>query len=342
MVLSEQALATTDSAAAGPVSVVVAARNEQANVGALLTSLRAQEYKDFEVIIVDDGSTDATRDIVHEHMADDGRVRLVSVDPVEPRKKHALSAGINGAKHPVIALTDADCRPRSGWLRRVIRHYEGQHADRIVIGYGPYDRKPGVLNAVARFETFVTAFLTAAACGLEKPYMAVGRNISYPRELFERVGGLATTMRSLSGDDDLFLQTAVQRGATVIHMFGTDSFVPSPAPAKWSSWLRQKHRHASAGRYYRRDVQAHLAVFQTSGAALWLAPVVIGWAGVGFLLVRLTVQHIVLRRAARHLEEKDLMALHPLWDLTYTLYNLLVAPAGLLFRPRRWRTGDER
>lgn len=275
-------------------------------------------------------------------MAGDARIRLIAVEPVEPRKKHAISAGVDAAKHPLIALTDADCRPCRGWLWQVIRHYEGQHVDRIVIGHGPYDNEPGVLNRVARFENFVTAFLTAAACGLGRPYMAVGRNISYPRRLFERVGGLATTMHSLSGDDDLFLQTAVRNGAGVVHMFGADSFVPSPAPATWASWFRQKHRHTSAGRYYPKRAQAHIAAFQISGAAMWLAPLIVGWIGVACLLIRLAVQHLVLRHAATHLQEKDLMALHPVWDLTYALYNVLIAPAGLLFRPRRWRTGHDR
>ncbi|MBT8400524.1 MAG: glycosyltransferase, partial [Rhodothermia bacterium] len=324
------------------ISIVVAARNEESNLNALLDALRSQAYPEFEVIIVDDGSTDATSNIVLDHIAADARVSLVTVEPVEPRKKHAITAGINAAKHPLIALTDADCRPSPAWLRRLVAHYDGLYSDRIVIGYGPYDREPGFLNYVARFENFTTAFLTAAACGVGRPYMAVGRNISYSRELFDRVGGLTTTMHSLSGDDDLFLQTAVGNGADVVHMFGKDAFVPSPPPGSWSSWLRQKHRHTSAGRYYPLGVQAHIAAFQISGVAMWLAPVLIGWVGVACLLLRLAVQHMALRNAATHLHEKDLLALHPLWDLTYVLYNVLVAPAGLLLQPRQWRTGDER
>ncbi len=339
---SGQAVRSGATVAAPAVSVVVSARNEEANLDSLLTKLRAQDYPDFEVVVVNDGSTDATAAIVDQHSGADARVRLVTVEPVQPRKKHAISAGIRAARHSLIALTDADCRPHRSWLRQVILHYEDDYTNRVIVGYGPYDRQPGAVNRVARYENFTTAFLTAAACGLGRPYMAVGRNIGYPRELFERVGGLDATMQSLSGDDDLFVQQAVRHGADVIHMFGAESFVPSPAPGSWSSWVRQKHRHTSAGRYYSRGVQAHIAAFQISGAAMWLAPLGLGWIGAAYFLLRLGVQHAVLRRAAAHFEERDLLTLHPLWDLTYSLYNMVIAPAGVLFSPQRWRTGSER
>jgi len=310
---------------------------------ALLSALAAQDYPEFEVVVVDDGSTDGTADVVRNRASGDRRVRLVSVDPVEPRKKHAVAAGIEAARFDLIALTDADCRPPNGWLAEITRHYGAETRSRIVIGYGPYDRRPTLLNRVARYENLVTSFLTAAACGLDRPYMAVGRNISYPRSLFERVGGLEGTMMSLSGDDDLFIQQAVRLGdVDVIHMLTPGSAVPSPAPRSWGSWLRQKQRHASAGRYYRVSVSLHLSVFHLSGIGLWIAPFYLGWVGVALLALRMAAQHIVLRRAATVFHERDLLPLQPLWELTYALYNLLVAPVGLLFKPREWRTGGER
>ncbi|MDX1740543.1 MAG: glycosyltransferase, partial [Rhodothermales bacterium] len=77
-----------------PISVVVAARNEAANLPPLLAALGEQTHDRFEVIVADDASTDLTADLVRERSKTDPRFRLVSVKPAEPRKKHALRTAI--------------------------------------------------------------------------------------------------------------------------------------------------------------------------------------------------------------------------------------------------------
>lgn len=326
-----------------PVAVIVAARDEEAAIPELLRALSASAYRAFEVVIVDDGSTDRTADIVRGHMTNDDRVRVVQVTPREPRKKNALTAGIESARHELLAFTDADCRPGPLWLSAIAAHHGSRDRERVIVGWGPLDRTPGIVNRVARYENFVTAFLTAAACGLGRPYMALGRNLSYSRTLFRTIDGFRHSIESLSGDDDLLVQEVAQlRAAEVVYMFDPNSFVPSPAPKSWRSWLRQKRRHASAGRYYRPSLQLYLLVFHVTGIALWLAPFWLGLAGAAMLAARLVVQHAAVRDAARTFGELDLLPLQPLWELAFTVYNLVVAPVGVLFKPRTWHTGAKR
>ncbi|MDX1532168.1 MAG: glycosyltransferase, partial [Rhodothermales bacterium] len=191
-----------------PISVVVAARDEADRLPDLLGALAAQTHPDFEAVVVDDASEDATPHLVGERAESDPRFRLVRAADLPdrgpaplPRKKRALTAGIAAASHGRLAFTDADCAPPPTWLS-ALAAWAATDPEAVLVGYGPYRRRPGVLNAFVRYETLVTALLTAGAVGLGRPYMAVGRNFSYPRALFERLGGFAHQAQSLSGDDD--------------------------------------------------------------------------------------------------------------------------------------------
>jgi hypothetical protein len=206
----------------------------------------------------------------------------------------------------------------------------------VLVGYSPFRKSPGALNAFVRYETLVTALMTAAAVGLGRPYMAVGRNFSYPRSVFERIGGFEHSLQSLSGDDDLLVQEAHGHGVPVRYVADPDAFVVSEAPKTWRRWARQKLRHTSAGRHYDRAVQFALAVFHGSNLLVWLAPLVLGWTGAGLLAGRFLVQRAVLRSAMETLGERDLTLAQPLLDAGYVLYNTLLAPLGTLWTPRRW------
>ena len=350
------------SSAAGlpPLSVIVAARDEETNLPTLLAALRRQTHPCFEVIVADDASEDATPQLVREWidaLPEGVSGRLVTVqDPRPPRKKHALTQAIATARHPLLAFTDADCAPPPGWLASLARAHADGGSSRaggesppneapLLIGYSPYrkaDRgalpaRNALLNRFARYETFVAGVLTAGACGLDRPYMAVGRNISYSRMLFDRIGGFAHSARSMSGDDDLLVQEVQhRRAAPVRHVFGPETFVKTDAPSSWRSWLRQKRRHASAGRFYSPATSIHLTTFNLSGALLWLAPFVLGWTGLALLAAKMAVQGTVLSSAARLFDEQDLLSAFPLWGLGYALYNVLVVPLGLLRLPDEW------
>ena len=312
-----------------PISVVVAARNEEYDLAALLKALSQQTHPKFEVIVVDDGSTDRTAEIARSMAG----VRLIATDGAG--KKKALAAGIAAASNELLAFTDADCVPPPGWLSSLAAaHAPGEEC--LVVGYSPFISKEGGLPAdLACYETFVTGFLTAAAVGAGRPYMAVGRNMSYSRSLFRKVGGFAAIEHSLSGDDDLFLQHVVRmKAARVIALLDPSSFVATEAPGRWREWIRQKRRHASGGRFYSASIQAHLAAFHLSGILTWLSPLLLGWIGLGLLAIKLAVQAVVLRRAAAVLGAAEQLRFH--LEPLYVLYNMLLVPVGLTKMPEKW------
>lgn len=325
-------------AAPSPVSVIVAARNEERDLPILLEALSRQTHPEFEVIVVDDGSTDATPPLVREWQKGHPNVRLVTVEkPVEPRKKHALTQGIAAARHELLAFTDADCAPRPHWLEDAARCHAAQPVDTLLIGYSPFRETPGLLNRFSRYETFLTGYLTAAAAGLGRAYMAVGRNLVYTRTLFRRTGGFADTLQSMSGDDDLFVQQVrTKRTGRILHLFGLETYVPTTAPETWHQWFRQKIRHTSAGRFYPRDVKLHLTLYHATSTLLWIAPLVVGWWGALYLGIRLVTQGVFLAEGARLLGEERIYPAQPFLEFLYAIYNIFVAPLGLIRMPAKW------
>ena len=168
------------------VSVVICAKNEEQNLRNYLPRILKQDYPEFEVVVVNDSSTDDSEQVLMELAVQHSQLRHTSI-PADERlkrgKKLALTIGLKAARYEHVVLTDADCYPVSDlWLKRMASNFSDAH--KIVLGYGGYERKKGLLNTLIRYETTFTAlqYLGYAIKGL--PYMGVGRNLAYQKSLF--------------------------------------------------------------------------------------------------------------------------------------------------------------
>ena len=340
-----------------PISVVMAAHDEADRLPALLDALAAQTHRPFEVVVVDDRSTDATAQRVTWRTTDfPVPLRLVSVAEGAPEaaglppKKHALERGAEAASFDRLAFTDADGRPGPGWLATLARVAAAdarapQETDEgaVLVGYGPMGREAGWLNRFARYETVQTAALAAAGIGWGRPWHAVGRNLSYPAALLDRLGGFGHSAGSLSGDDDLLVQEVARTGAAPVrYVWDARAAVPSPAPSGWGAFWRQKRRHASAGTHYPVGVLVALGLFHTANLVLWVSvPVVhlalgqpIGW---GLLAGKLILQRSVVADVLDGLgDEPDLRLWQPVLDALSAGYHAVLAVLGALPTPTRW------
>ena len=318
-----------------PISLVMALRDEADRLPDVLAALDAQTHPDAEIVLVDDASTDGTAAHLQAWSSDRSHVRLVRItDPQPPRKKHALTKGIEAASHNLLAFTDADCTPPPAWLARLAEAHAATERETVLVGYSPMTGR-GLLGAWARYETFVAGVYAVAAIGLNQPYLAVGRNLSYPRSVFEEVGGFNNIL--LSGDDDLFVQDAHHRNAADVRaVLHPETVVPTAAPDTWAAWIHQKRRHVSAGRQYHWQPSTALTLINGAGLVLWGAPLAVGMTGIGLLAAGLLLRQVLLGPAADRLHETALLALYPLGEGAYALYHLLLVPFGLLRPPSHW------
>lgn len=327
------------------VSVILCAHNEAYNLSQYLQALLTQDYPEYEVIVVDDGSQDETRAIIEGYMVHDKRLHMTFVPfgaRVRSTKKLALTLAAKAAQYDYLLLTDADCVPESKyWIRSMMAGFsEGKE---VVLGFGAYFEEKSHLNRLVRYDTLFNGlhYLGAALCG--HPYMGVGRNLAYKKSLFFESGGFTQLMTTKAGDDDLFVNhVATKENTTVV--LSRESLTWSPAKKTMKEWLQQKRRHLSVSPCYRQATKARLAVEPITrglfyALVLYLAiayrPVTIDtWsvlfiAAVGLFLFRWILQTAILNVSARRIGMSRFNMFSVLWfDIVLPLISLwmLVVP----------------
>lgn len=303
------------------ISVVICARNEAHNLEQFLPVVLGQEYPVYEVVVVNDASTDRTEEVLSELSSRYKHLRYTTI-PANEQFKHgkklALTVGLKSAVYDHVLLTDADCYPASAqWLKRMASRLGGEKE--IVLGYGRYEMRKGLLNAMIRYETVFTAiqFFSFALRG--RPYMGVGRNLAYRKSIFFKSGSFSKHYHIPSGDDDLLVNEHAGRNNTAIEI-DPESHTISLPKITFGSWIRQKQRHISAGNLYSRGSRFRLGAEIISRLLLyttfiilciispWLGPVLILFGL--FQVIRMTLFKLGMMR----LNEKYLLLPSLLFD----------------------------
>ena len=323
-----------------PVSVIVCARDEAANLVKNLPGVLVQTYPTtHEVIVVNDNSVDESKYVIAELQKSFKNLQHVPLTHEAkgiPGKKYPLSIGIKEAKHEIVLLTDADCVPATEfWIQKMQEAYDD--GIEVVIGYGAYHKKQGMLNKLIRWETFQSAlqFLSYALAGI--PYMGVGRNLSYKKGLFFKVKGFSSLNHVASGDDDLFINKVANKNNTAI-VIDKDAVILSEPKRTFGDWFRQKTRHFSTARFYKPVHKFLLGLYSLSQFLFYPAFVgailLFDWRIVaGVFLIRMISYFTVYTKALKKLDEADLTAWLLLMDIWQFFYYIIFAPA-LWKKPR--------
>lgn len=282
------------------VSVIVAARNEAERIPTLLQALREQTRPPDEIIIVDDRSDDSTAAVVEGFRPVFPQLRIVKItdlpDGMAP-KKNALDAGIRSSTGEIICCTDADCIPPPTWIARLESAFDdttgvvaGLYEPTWEDGVGSRSSTSGMLRMFVEYERFKTSALLVGSTGIGMPWLASGSNLAYRRRVFDEVGGFAKHGRSISGDDDLFVQE-VRRATNwrVVAVAGPETTVRTHIPGHLRELIRQRTRHFSAGRFYDPVTRLLLGLYHASNLIATAALV----AAIYFPLERFATAYVV-------------------------------------------------
>ncbi|MGB4843972.1 MAG: glycosyltransferase [Ferruginibacter sp.] len=327
-----------------PVSVIICARDEAANLAKNLPGALVQQYRTtHEVIVVNDNSFDDSKYLLEEYQRTYKQLQVVELKQeakLIPGKKFPLSIGIKTAKYEIVLLTDADCVPASEhWIDKMQETYEDN--TEIVLGYGAYHKKQGLLNKMVRWETFHTALQYFSYALAGKPYMGVGRNLSYKKTIFYRHKGFSAHNNIPSGDDDLFINMAATKTNTKINI-DKDTFTLSEPPKTWGQWVRQKNRHYSTGKLYKPAHKFLLGLYTLSHFLFYplLAASLIFFNWQLALIVfgtRFLVQAFVLYPGMKKLNEQAMYPWFLFIDIWMFFYYLIFA-ASVFRKPKRvWK-----
>lgn len=326
-----------------PATILVCARNEEDNLKVLVPLLLAQDHPDLEVVVVLDRTSDGSRSFLEAMSAQHRNLRLVDV-PVVPAgvngKKYGLLQGIREAKHDIVLLTDADCRPGRAWAREMVSAF-GPDVD-IVLGYSPYEKTSGMLNTFIRFETLLTGIQYLGWARLGFPYMGVGRNLAYRKSFFTSTNGFEGIMTVTGGDDDLWVNRNAHAGNTRVRM-GAPSLVWSVPKTGWKEFFNQKTRHLSVGRHYKPASRALLGIFHVSHILSWMLfiamliiapfdPNLLIPAFIGRLLLFIVLVVVASTRIGDKFPPWSVILL----DFLYVFYYISTALRALFTRTVQW------
>ena len=327
-----------------PISVVICARDEAHNLANYLPGVLVQQYNTtHEVVLVNDNSEDETKYLLEEFKKSFKNLNPVLLSQEAKMingKKFPLSIGIKSAKNETLLLTDADCVPASEhWMRLMQDGYD--EGIEIVLGYGAYKKKPGLINKLIRFETFQTAlqYFSYALAGM--PYMGVGRNLSYKKEVFIRNKGFSSINQMPSGDDDLFINQVANKHNTAI-VIDKDAHTLSEPKTSLHDWMNQKYRHYTTSKYYKLSHATLLAFYAISQFLVYpILVTAIVFTKEYILLaslwsIRMLIQGTILRSTMKKLNELDLWPWFILFDFWSIFYYLFTLPSVWKAPQKNW------
>jgi len=340
---------TNSSGKKPPISVVICAHNEEKNLKACLNSVLNQKYPDFEVVVVDDRSTDKTAQIVFDFQKAHKNLVLVTISETPTDfspKKFALSQGIEKSQHDWLLLTDADCVARTeNWISDMFDNKaEGTN---VIIGTSPFIEEENLLFYFQDFENQTTAlqYLAAANCGI--PYMAVGRNLAYHKSVYQQAGGFENIKHFLGGDDDLF----INKNSKNIHIetrFLPDSQILTKSKSTLKTYIYQKIRHLSVSPEYRFWHKILLGSINFSSAGLYFFCILNLFLNVNyelsffFICLKISIVFLSYLKFQRelNLHRKSFFQLAMI-DLVYIIVLHVLGVYSFLFKPKKWHYGPK-
>lgn len=318
------------------VSVVIAARNEDAYLGRCLDSLGAQTYPTdrYEILVVDDDSTDRTRQVAEQYDA----VRVLSPLPAYAdyaAKKRPMASGIAEARGDLILTTDADCTTEPGWIEATVSHFT-ENVD-VVVGYSsvaPVGQ--GWVHRLQAFDFFAMLAAAAGAIGAGSLWAATGQNLAYRKRLFDRVGGYTSVAGRASGDDVLLAQLFRKAGAQATFCFDPAGHTTTWRVESLRGLIRQRTRWASNARVQAK-LNPALFLYVTSVLSINILPILALAAGghiASLCLIawglRFLTDATITVIAARRLRVSPGLLFLPAWMLLQVPYVLIVGFAGSL------------
>ncbi len=329
-----------------PVSVIICARNEADNLRKFLPSVLEQNHPDFEVIVVNDCSEDDSYIVLGDYLNKYPHLKVSTLtkDPkFTHNKKFAQFIGIKASKNEILLFTDADCKPESEkWLSGMTADFDEKTS--FVLGYGGYNKEPGLLNKYIRYDTFIIAmqYLGMAIRGL--PYMGIGRNLAYRRSSFFNNKGFGVHNQVISGDDDLYVNANAVKTNTRVE-FRKETHTRSVPSSGLAEWINQKKRHLTTAQYYKKRDKfllfmepASRVIFYASFIILLSTPAL--WPlALSIFVVRLITQIVIFVLINKRLNEPGLFPISLIFDILSPLIAGVVYLSNTLNKPanKEWK-----
>ena len=320
-----------------PVSVIVCARNEAENLSSYLPLLLEQDYPKYEVIVVNDGSTDESSTLLEQL---DKKYKnlyhtFLSLDAkYKSRKKMCLNLGFKAAHYEHLIIVDADCEPGSNkWLSNIMRNYTAETD--MVLGYSDFKKKKGFLYRLMGYENLISSIQYMGFAIKGKVLKGTNRNLSYKKSTFNKNKAFSSHLNLEYGDDDLFVQE-VSTSKNVKVEFSPESSTHTNRDMTFKNYLYDKEKRLLTQSRYKSNLKALLYTDNVSKISYKILlisliicsimqkdPLLAALIGIIFLL-KFGIQALVLNQSAKILQEKRFYFSIIFFELIRPLISLYV------------------
>lgn len=323
------------TAAAVPLTVIVAARNERASIESCVRSILDQSHGDLSLIVVDDRSGDGTADLAVQAAKGDTSLSVIRIPANEAGgKKRALMRGIEASDTEILLFTDADCAPGPEWAAGMAAAFSPEVA--FVAGYAPYHPRDTFVAGLVAIEAAGNAVAAQGMIGLGIPTMCTARNMGYRRSAYDAVGGLDPIAHVASGDDTLMLQR-IARVGSVRYLTDPAIHVSSAPPPTIAAWFIQKRRHLSTLVRFKPSILLGAAVSRSMdilivvGVPLALLGLTGPWVFTAWA-AKAAIDFIALWVGFGPIGERRLLRMFPVLELVYSWLLVFFVVAGMTRR----------
>ncbi|MDR2809624.1 MAG: glycosyltransferase [Tannerellaceae bacterium] len=330
-----------------PVSVIVYADNESHNLKENLPLLLNQDYPQYEVIVVNDGSTDESDEVLitfeneYPHLY---HTFIPQESKYLSRRKLSLTIGIKAAHHDILLFTDARCRPLTNqWVAAMVSNYTAQID--LTLGFCAYRTQKGFFHKLVSYDNLLAGvrYLSAALCN--RPYSGNGQNLSYRKSLFFEHKGYSRSLHLHAGADDLFVnESATGRNTGVAYT--PDSFTERMPYYSMGDWIEMKasriatHRHFRGNRpaFYHTEticsVLFLLSVVASIALGMLTGNLATALAGLLLYTILYIVKAIVWKKTAALLSQTSFTAWLPFLEIAYLATGFYIRTYRLFRRKR--------
>ncbi len=326
------------------ISIVIAVRNEEKNIQNLLESINKQQYTNFELIIIDDHSTDNTINVIKNYGLNNCTILKLSEN--KQGKKTALNTAISESKGELIVTTDADCTMDFNWLYSIATFFQQEKAEFII---GPV--KQIITNNFFQ-NLFSLDFLSLQAAGagateLQNPFMCNGANLAFTKSLWEKTNNIEG-QKYTSGDDVFFLHTAINTISkkSIRFLFSKDAIVSTNAPANISEFIEQRIRWASKAKGYsnKTAILTSIIVFTYNLFLLYLLiispfSILCFYYFLILLFFKLIIDFPILYFSSNFYKQKKILLLYIPLQTFYYIYITTISLLSL-FKKFKWKDRD--
>ncbi len=322
-----------------PISVIVYSKNQAKEIQELLPLFLDQDYFKFEIILINNASSDNTCDIVEGFEKKHKNLKLLNVENNEAfwgSKKYALTLAIKSSKYDHLLFTDVNCTAVSKhWISEMSSKFTNDK--KIVLGYKKYQKENSLTNLIIRFEHLLTSIKCFGFTRMGSSFMAFGNNLAYQKSEFFRVNGYINHMKISAGEDDLFIKDAANKKNTSFSI-SENSFIETAAPSSFSKWFTEKKEEIIITKKYKFKHRFLLKFFTFSKVLFYTLATILFFVYPYQIILPITLsylllQYIVIGISAKKLKEPQIIFFLPFLEIGLLLIQISIFSANLISKP---------